>query len=141
MRVTQVYCYISRNVCVCIVDICVCMDSVVRHHRWMEDPILRFQTGSEPLSLEEEYKMQLKWQQDEDSKSSHNLILIQRRERVSLLFFSSLECTFICLDRSSYDKNQSHEEGETKMRKASFLLSLPPSLPLPSLSQIVWLEM
>ena len=38
-----------------------------RYHGWMQDPVLRFQTGSEPLSLEEEYGMQRRWLVDKDS--------------------------------------------------------------------------
>lgn len=34
----------------------------------MQDPVLRRQTGSEPLSLEQEYQMQQKWLTEEDSK-------------------------------------------------------------------------
>ena len=33
----------------------------------MQDPELQEQTASEPLTLEEEYDMQRKWAEDEDS--------------------------------------------------------------------------
>ena len=39
---------------------------VPRYHEWMSNAELRDLTASEPLTLEEEYKMQRTWREDED---------------------------------------------------------------------------
>jgi len=39
---------------------------VPTYNAWMKDPFLLDMTASEPLSLEEEYKMQLKWFDDDN---------------------------------------------------------------------------
>lgn len=41
---------------------------VRRYHKWMQDPVLRSQTASEPLTLEQEHEMQQAWIRDTDSK-------------------------------------------------------------------------
>ncbi|BEJ18099.1 hypothetical protein CspHIS471_0703760 [Cutaneotrichosporon sp. HIS471] len=41
-------------------------EHVPTYHEWMKSPELLELTASEPLSLEEEYEMQQKWQTDED---------------------------------------------------------------------------
>ncbi|XP_076764620.1 N-acetyltransferase 9-like protein [Xylocopa sonorina] len=63
----------------------VCMDTNIRHflnlsryHEWMKSAELRYLTGSEALTLEEEFQMQQQWHQDQD------------------------KCTFIILEKSVF---------------------------------------
>ncbi|RWR71886.1 N-acetyltransferase 9-like protein isoform X1 [Cinnamomum micranthum f. kanehirae] len=42
---------------------------VPKYHEWMQDPFLLEATGSEPLTLEEEYDMQLSWTQDPNKRT------------------------------------------------------------------------
>lgn len=39
-------------------------EHVPKYHQWMQDPALLSATGSEPLTLDQEYQMQLSWTQD-----------------------------------------------------------------------------
>ncbi|OAX37609.1 hypothetical protein K503DRAFT_693060 [Rhizopogon vinicolor AM-OR11-026] len=41
-------------------------EHVQQYHTWMSDPVLRQLTASDPLTLDEEYDMQKKWQDDPD---------------------------------------------------------------------------
>jgi len=55
---------------------------VSKYHEWMQDPQLLLMTASEPLTLTEEYDMQVTWREDAD------------------------KCTFIVLSNSSYIANR-----------------------------------
>jgi hypothetical protein len=46
-------------------------DHVPRYHQWMQDPALLLATGSEPLTLEQEYEIHLSWTTDPNSLSSN----------------------------------------------------------------------
>ncbi|CAL5406210.1 unnamed protein product [Camellia sinensis] len=44
-------------------------EHVPKYHQWMQDPALLQATGSEPLTLDEEYQMQLSWTQDQHKQT------------------------------------------------------------------------
>jgi hypothetical protein len=48
---------------------------VPKYHEWMQDPALLQATGSEPLTLDQEFHMQLSWTQDPQSSLSLSLSL------------------------------------------------------------------
>ncbi|PIA18148.1 n-acetyltransferase 9-like protein [Coemansia reversa NRRL 1564] len=58
---------------------------VPRYHEWMRSPFLQEMTGSEPLSIDEEYAMQQSWRKDDD------------------------KCTFIVLAKEPLDSSESSD--------------------------------
>ncbi|XP_059661182.1 GCN5-related N-acetyltransferase 9 isoform X2 [Cornus florida] len=44
-------------------------EHVPKYHQWMQDPALLQATGSEPLTLDEEYQMQVSWTQDPNKQT------------------------------------------------------------------------
>lgn len=51
-------------------------EHVPKYHQWMQDPDLLQATGSEPLTLDQEYEMQLSWTQDPNSSISFFVLII-----------------------------------------------------------------
>ncbi|KAJ1663366.1 hypothetical protein IW140_001916 [Coemansia sp. RSA 1813] len=41
-------------------------EHVPKYHEWMKSPFLQEMTGSEPLTIDEEYEMQQSWRNDDD---------------------------------------------------------------------------
>lgn len=60
---------------------------VPKYNRWMRDPSLQYLTGSEPLTLQEEYDMMNSWLSDPN------------------------KCTFIVLDKQLFETNESQIEA------------------------------
>ena len=61
----------KANANVCLVGDCVVLvpyqrQHVPLYHKWMQDPALLEATASEPLSLDDEYAMQITWANDDD---------------------------------------------------------------------------
>jgi RimJ/RimL family protein N-acetyltransferase len=64
-----------------------CQEHVLKYHEWMKDPALLEATGSEPLTLDEEYDMQKSWR--DDPKKCTFIVLA--RDRVSEQALANLE--------------------------------------------------
>jgi len=66
-------------------------EHVVKYHTWMQDPDLLEATGSEPLTLPEEYEMQQSWRDDRH------------------------KCTFIVLDKSMVEGSLVDSEASSSL--------------------------
>ncbi len=52
-----------------------CAAHVPRYHDWMASDEMRTLTASEPLSIEEEFAMQRKWREDDDSELANRAVV------------------------------------------------------------------
>ncbi|XP_020682500.1 N-acetyltransferase 9-like protein, partial [Dendrobium catenatum] len=50
-------------------------EHVPKYHEWMKDPALLLATGSEPLTLDQEYEMHLSWTKD---PNKHTFIVLDK---------------------------------------------------------------
>lgn len=57
---------------------------VAKYHKWMENEEIRRLTGSEQLSLDEEYEMQKTWRNDEDKLTFIVLEMNESGEEVGI---------------------------------------------------------
>ena len=62
-------------------------EHVAQYHEWMKDPAMLEATGSEPLSLAEEYEMQASWRDDADKCT----FIVLCRENISDLDHGSVD--------------------------------------------------
>ncbi|XP_062107241.1 GCN5-related N-acetyltransferase 9 [Humulus lupulus] len=58
-------------------------EHVPKYHEWMQDPAMLQATGSEPLTLDQEYQMQLSWNQDPYKKT---FIVLEKHSVVGEFF-------------------------------------------------------
>ncbi|KAL3145231.1 hypothetical protein ABBQ32_000978 [Trebouxia sp. C0010 RCD-2024] len=59
-------------------------EHVAWYHAWMQDPKLQEATASEPLTLQEEYDMQLSWADEADSEIACYCLLLQESLHLAL---------------------------------------------------------
>lgn len=78
-------------------------EHVPKYHQWMQDPALLQATGSEPLTLDQEYQMQLTWTQDPNSDFSLSLSLICLCLWIDLYFITITELGHLGFDRNVHN--------------------------------------
>ncbi|CAB4304538.1 unnamed protein product [Prunus armeniaca] len=77
-------------------------EHVPKYHEWMQDPALLQATGSEPLTLDQEYQMQLTWTQDPNNSASQGLIFPGKKEEGSIGFGLVIESRLLLYWISSW---------------------------------------
>lgn len=91
-------------------------EHVPKYHQWMQDPALLQATASEPLTLEQEYDMQLSWTKDPLSVSSFSLIFQKALNLKSTFASLTVLIPKVCLKgiwTRFYIKNSDYENEKS----------------------------